>query len=127
MLEQQGGHASTAERGRHPAPSPPLSHPTHYPHAPCPRNPSGIIQLAPNVVLLSTFVRHLERVLPLPPVSIPAIFLVGSWCGAVADANLNVYYVTSGATAGVAALLGERAGWWGVANEGDIGRWDWGW
>ncbi|RMZ54254.1 hypothetical protein APUTEX25_000605 [Auxenochlorella protothecoides] len=67
--------------------------------------PAGIIQLVPNVMLLSTFVRYLERTLPLPPVTIPAIFLVGSWCGAVTDANLNVYYVSSGASAGVAALL----------------------
>lgn len=61
-------------------------------------------------MLLSTFVRYLERTLPLPPVTIPAIFLVGSWCGAVTDANLNVYYVSSGASAGVAALLGVWKG-----------------
>lgn len=68
--------------------------------------------------VLWTLGRHLEGALAqrLPALSLAAIFLIGSWVGALASANLNAHYVTCGASAGVCALLGERRpstqGWW---------------
>lgn len=72
---------------------------------------------------LWTFGRYLEAsALPHPALSAAAIFLAGAWVGALASANLNAYYVTCGASAGVCALLGElglgwecRGGPWGIA------------
>lgn len=59
---------------------------------------------------LWTFGRHLEGALrPWPAPSMAALFLLGGWVGALASANLNSLYVTCGASAGVCALLGERA------------------
>ncbi|KAL4420785.1 hypothetical protein ABPG75_010441 [Micractinium tetrahymenae] len=69
---------------------------------------AGVIQLLLNMSVLWTLGRHLEGALAqqLPAASLGGIFLAGSWVGALASANLNKYYVTCGASAGVCALLG---------------------
>ena len=60
-----------------------------------------------NLSCLWTFGRYLEAAaLPAPAASIAALLLGGGWLGAAASANLNSYYVSCGASAGVAALLG---------------------
>ena len=76
----------------------------------CPlRCPRPLLQLLLNMSCLWPLGRYLEgAALPLPPLSLAAIFLGGAWVGALASANLNAYYVTCGASAGVCALLGER-------------------
>lgn len=54
-----------------------------------------------------TFGRYLEAApLAAPAPCIAAIFLLGGWVGALASANLNCCYLSCGASAGVAALLG---------------------
>ena len=69
---------------------------------------------------LWTFGRYLEASrLPRPALSGAAIFVAGGWLGALASANLDAYYVTCGASAGVCALLGARwrVGWWVGARD----------
>lgn len=64
-------------------------------------------QLLLNMSCLWTFGRYLEASrLPRPALSMAAIFVLGGWLGSLASANLDAYYVTCGASAGVCALLG---------------------
>jgi hypothetical protein len=68
---------------------------------------AGVIQLLLNMSCLWTLGRHLEAALaPRPAPAIAATYLLGGWAGALASANLNHYYITCGASAGVCALLG---------------------
>ncbi|KAI3430705.1 hypothetical protein D9Q98_005294 [Chlorella vulgaris] len=67
----------------------------------------GVIQLLLNTSCLWTFGRYLEAtMLPHPAPAIAATYLLGAWAGALASANLNLYYITCGASSGVCALLG---------------------
>lgn len=70
----------------------------------------GVIQLLLNTSCLWTFGRYLEAtMLPHPAPAIAATYLLGAWAGALASANLNLYYITCGASSGVCALLGASA------------------
>lgn len=72
------------------------------------------VQLLLNMSCVWTFGRYLEASrLPRPALSMAAIFLLGGWLGSLASANLDAYYVTCGASAGVCALLGGWRGGWG--------------
>lgn len=78
------------------------------PHASLTLLPCATPQLLLNMSCLWTFGRYLEGALPrFPGLSMAAIFLLGSWTGALASANLNCCYVSCGASAGVCALLGR--------------------
>lgn len=67
---------------------------------------AGLIQVIGNLASLWSFGKYLERVLPLPWLSLAGVLLVSGMSGALVSANLNVYYVTCGASAGVCGLLG---------------------
>eukprot|EP00887_Chlorella_sp_A99_P007345 scaffold2.g7345.t1 len=67
---------------------------------------AGIIQLVGNLGTLWSFGRYLDGVLPVPALSLPAIYLGGAFLGAATSANLNLDYLACGASAGICALLG---------------------
>ena len=55
---------------------------------------------------LWTFGRYLERVLLLPLLAVPAVYLVSGIAGGLASANLAVDRVTVTSTAAICGLLG---------------------
>ena len=68
--------------------------------------PAGTIHFAVSVAGLWIYGRYAQLALPLPQVSVAGVYLVSALVGVLASANLNAYYVTCGALAGVCGLLG---------------------
>ena len=69
--------------------------------------PAGVIQLIVSLAGLWLYGRYAQLALPLPQVSVAGVYLTSAWIGALASANLNAYYLSCGALAGVCGLLGS--------------------
>ena len=69
-------------------------------------SPAGLIQLFCMSTCLWTFGRYLERVLLVPVLAVPAVYMVSGIAGGLASANLAVDRVTVTSTAAIAGLVG---------------------
>lgn len=68
--------------------------------------PAGLIQLFCMSTCLWTFGRYLERVLLVPVLAVPAVYMVSGIAGGLASANLAVDRVTVTSSAAVCGLIG---------------------
>ncbi|KAL4525479.1 hypothetical protein Ndes2526B_g02212 [Nannochloris sp. 'desiccata'] len=68
--------------------------------------PAGAIHLGVALLGLWVYGRYAQTALPLPQVSVAGVYLLSGLVGAMVSANLNAYYVSCGAFAGVLGLLG---------------------
>ena len=69
--------------------------------------PAGLIQLFCMSTCLWTFGRYLERVLLVPILAVPAVYMVSGIAGGLASANLAVDRVTVTSTAAICGLVGQ--------------------
>ena len=67
---------------------------------------AGLIQLFCMSTCLWTFGKYLERVLLLPTLAVPAVYMVSGVAGGLASANLAVDRVTVTCTAAICGLVG---------------------
>ena len=67
---------------------------------------AGLIQLFCLSTCLWTFGRYLERVLLVPILAVPAVFMVSGIAGGLASANLAVNRVTVTSSAAICGLIG---------------------
>lgn len=68
--------------------------------------PAGAIHFGSALLGLWIYGRYAQMALPLPQVSVAGVYLLSGLVGAMVSANLNAYYVSCGAFAGVLGLLG---------------------
>jgi membrane associated rhomboid family serine protease len=68
--------------------------------------PAGAIHFAISLVGLWMYGRYAQLALPLPQASVAGVYLLSGLVGAMVSANLNAYFVSCGAFAGVLGLLG---------------------
>lgn len=69
---------------------------------------AGLIQLFCMSTCLWTFGRYLERVLLVPILAVPAVYMVSGVAGGLASANLAVDRVTVTGTAAISGLIGKQ-------------------
>ena len=63
---------------------------------------------------LWTFGRYLERVLLVPILAVPAVYMVSGIIGGLASANLAVDRVTVTSSAAICGLVGKAFAHWAV-------------
>lgn len=68
--------------------------------------PAGTIHFAVALVGLWMYGRYAQMALPIPQASVAGVYLFSGLVGSMVSANLNAYYVSCGAFAGVLGLLG---------------------
>lgn len=68
--------------------------------------PAGIIHLAVAVLGVWVYGIYSAKVLPLPQVCVPAVYLLPAAIGALVTVNLDATYIACGAFGGMCALLG---------------------
>ena len=68
---------------------------------------AGVIHLFGVITSLWTFGKYLERVVLLPGLTVPLLYLVSGIAGAITSASLAYDLDSAGASAGVCGLLGK--------------------